>query len=75
MTAELKPFIIWLEKLGDLSIDNILDKIKELPECWNIPEMYLKDLLNFMFNNRDKFIEEFKHSVDFQKDLKAFNAN
>ena len=75
LTAELKPFIIWLEKLGDLSIDNILDKIKELPEFWNIPEMYLKDLLNFMFNNRDKFIEEFKHSVDFQKDLNAFNAN
>jgi len=75
LTDKLKPFTIWLEKLGNLSSDNILNKIQELPECWNIPEKYLKDLLNFMFNNRDKFIEEFKHSVDFQKDLKAFNAN
>jgi len=75
LTEELEPFEIWLEKLNKLSIDKSLNKIQVLPNCWNIPENYLENLLNFIFNNRKKFIDEFKHGIELQRHLKSFITN
>jgi len=62
-TDDIKPFTKWLDKLLKLDYDRIDANIGQLPECWNLPMNYRKNILDFLFSNREKFIIEFRSAI------------
>ncbi len=70
-TNELAPFEEWLNKLVKLSKDNALKNIGPLPECWQVPTNYFNEVIDFLFDNRLRFIQEFKSSIELKKNLQT----
>lgn len=69
-TTEIKPFEKWIDKLLDMSKTVVLKKIGLLPDCWQIPSNYMNSCIDFIFDNRSRFIQEFKNSIGIKRNLK-----
>ncbi len=69
-TYEIEPFENWLKKLIKLDLHRVILSLDPIPDCWDVPENYLINTLEFIFNNRNQFIEEFRHAIDFKKQTK-----
>ncbi len=69
-TYEIEPFENWFTKLLQLDLHRIILNLGRIPDCWGVPENYLIDTLKFIFSNRNNFIEEFRHAIDFKKQSK-----
>ncbi|MCW8806353.1 MAG: hypothetical protein OQK56_07840 [Ignavibacteriaceae bacterium] len=69
-TTSLEPFEEWIIKLLSISKTRILNKIGSLPECWQIPPNYFSSCMDFIFDNRSRFIQEFKNSINLKKNLR-----
>ncbi len=63
-TDDTKPFEKWLDKLLKLDYARIDSNIGQLPECWYLPMDYRRNILDFLFSNREKFITEFKRAIE-----------
>lgn len=74
-TDNVEPFNFWLNKLNELSKIDCLNQLEILPHCWNVPDNYVTNVFNYIFNNRHKFIEEFIHGIEFHRDSKSLNTN
>ena len=60
-----------MERLLALKKESI--NIDSLPSCWQVPSDYLMRLLDFIFNNRESFIDGFKHPYEFRNDSTLHN--
>ena len=67
---KIEPFEKWLKKLLQLDLHRVILSLDNISNCWDVPENYLIDTLKFIFNNRNQFIEEFRHAIDFKKQTK-----
>jgi len=63
-TDDIKPFEKWLEKLLKLDYARIDSNIGQLPDCWNLPMNYRKNILDFLFSNRENFVTKFKSAIE-----------
>lgn len=73
LTNDIKPFDFWLKNLIKLSPLEVINKLDTLPFCWGVPKNYLENIFNYIFNNKEIFIEEFKRGIDFHRDLNSLN--
>ncbi|MBU0561439.1 MAG: hypothetical protein KKG93_17935 [Bacteroidetes bacterium] len=69
-TYDISQFEEWLNKLEKLDHDLISSSIDKIPDCWKIPERYLKNTLNFLFTNRKFLVEEFTNAIAFANELR-----
>jgi hypothetical protein len=74
-TNDIGPFQYWLDKLIELSKQQFVNRLEVLPISWCVPDNYLDNTINYIFNNRSKFIEEFKRGIDFHRELNSLNEN
>lgn len=74
-TDKIELFEKWLEKLLQLNLQKFVLTLDSIPECWGIPENYLTNTLNFIFSNRNLFVEEFRHAIDFKKESNQSHKN
>ena len=74
-TNDIKPFQYWLDKLIELSSQEFLNKLEVLPTCWAVPNNYFDNIIDYIFSNRIKFIEEFKRGIDFHRELNSLSEN
>ena len=73
-TDDIKPFQFWLDKLIELSLQKFLSQVESLPTCWGVPDNYFTNTFNFIFNNRNHFVEEFKRGIDFHRESNSLNS-
>ena len=68
-TNKLAPFEEWLKRLLKFSKNATLNNIGTLPDCWQLPLNYLNRIIDFLFDNRSRFIQEFKSSIELKRNL------
>lgn len=71
--SDINYYESWFIKLQGLSKKKVIEKIGELPLCWEVPSNYLKPLLNYLFDNRNLFIEKFENGIHLGKNLDNSN--
>lgn len=60
LITDLNNYEEWFQRLRSINENVINSIIGILPQCWDIPNNYQSDTINFIFSNRDKYIDEFK---------------
>ncbi len=59
----------WMEKILNISKDNINSIFSQIPNCWGIPNEYIDSLKEFLLINRNQFIAEFFSAVEFRQTI------
>jgi hypothetical protein len=61
----------WMENILHLSEDDIKYIFLQIPDCWEIPDIYITSLIDFLLNNRNQFITAFFSALDFRETIDA----
>lgn len=68
-TDKIELFEKWLERLIQLNPQKFVLTLDSIPECWGVPENYLTNTLDFIFGNRNLYVKEFRHAIEFNKEF------
>lgn len=62
--TDIKRFEKYYEILKNIDKEKYQSMINSLPENWNIPNKFIVNLMNLLFEQRDLFIKEFTYIYD-----------
>ncbi|ODS30567.1 MAG: hypothetical protein SCARUB_04315 [Candidatus Scalindua rubra] len=71
--TQKEKFVAWFNKLELLEKNKLSDKILEIPNCWGVPDNYTDSLLNFLFDHRKEFVEQFLKAFEFREETSEFD--
>lgn len=60
---DISYFEEWFDKLREISKEKIYSELEKMPKCWEVPNNYLNNLFNFIFESREKYLQEFVFAV------------
>jgi len=66
LEEELSNYEEWFSRILNVSDSAVFEILNIIPTEWLIPNSYPESLMKFILNNRDHFISEFKHALDFR---------